>query len=148
MRHKKRCHEHMGKIAFCLKCDLDFTVSEIVQTALNVHHGSDRNCNVSFFPEGEKNRQSDRLVCKNQKNFKWAFDNQGCTDEAKAHFAANALVNLHRPTHATRCFKKGSKCHAHIPREPWKRISLLHCNDHDCDVWSDVLGLKENRFVF
>jgi len=145
MRHKLLWVEHQGKIAFCSNCLIDFNVNDIVQSALRIHHPTTTDDRAFIFPDTETTKRLDRLVYENQKSFHWmddATDIRNIT-RAKHYFAANALVNVHRPSHATRCFKKGDECYASIPARPARKTSILYCEDIDCDVWSDCFGNKE-----
>lgn len=150
MRHKVLCHEHNGKIATCAKCSRDFTVNEIIETALNTHLAKPSNIDrsrktISFqFPEGNNQKRLDRLVYELQKNFDWLDDPAEL--QALRLFASSALVNVHLTCHANRCFKKGSECYANIPDQITDSTQILYNDEYD--IWTDCWGNKSPRYMF
>ena len=141
MRHKKKCHEHKGKIATCEKCNTSFSVNEIVSNALNVHLGKPGK--LYSFPEGNI-KHLDKQVYEMQKDFSWMVKN----DRSKAvrYFACNALVNMHLVTHATRCFKKGPECFANLPDCVSDSTKIVYNNEYD--IWANWCGEKKKRYMF
>jgi len=150
MRHKRLCHQHNGKIATCARCNCSFTVNDIVQTALRTHYPANLEERNFCFPEAANNKRLDKLVYELQKKFDWLEDESATDDlqRAKRYFASNALVNLHRPTHANRCFKKGPECYAHLPACPTDKTNILYCALEEYNIWSDCWGNKEKRWMF
>jgi len=145
MRHKVLCHEHNGKVASCQKCNLDFTVNDIIKTALNVHFGTPPNKENPFhFPEGSRIKRLDREVYEMQKDFSWLDGDD--LSKARRYFACNALVNVHYTTHANRCFKRGSECYAHLPDQVTDYTQIFY--NEEFDLWSDCWGNKEKRYMF
>ena len=85
-----------------------------------------------------------------QKAFDWLDDESGDAEFhlAKRYFASNALVNVHRVTHANRCFKKGAECYANLPAAESTSTNILYCDPEEFDIWSDCWGNKEKRWMF
>ena len=57
MRHKRKCHEHKGHIATCVRCNTRFSINDIVFNALSTHIGNP--LQIISFPEGNTVTQSD-----------------------------------------------------------------------------------------
>ena len=150
MRHKRLCHQHNGKIATCERCDCSFTVNDIVQTALRTHYPASSAETEFCFPETASNKRLDKLVYELQKAFDWLEDDSpaGELQRAKRYLASNALVNVHRTTHANRCFKKGPECYANLPATITDKTRILYCEAKEFDIWSDCWGNKEKRWMF
>ena len=85
-----------------------------------------------------------------QKSFDWLEDDSddAQVSVARRYFASNALVNVHRVTHANRCFKKGAECYANIPAVESPATNILYCDPEEFDIWSDCWGNKERRWMF
>ena len=140
MRHKQLCHVYNGLIANCPKCEVEFRINDIVATAMNCHLG--KGSALYGFPDSKK--RLDTFVYEQQKNRDWDQDSEySC---AVRYFAANALVNVHLPCHATRCFKKGAECYANLPDAVSEKTRLLFEETHD--VWTDCFANREDRYMF
>ena len=140
MRHKQLCHHHNGHIATCPKCERDFRINDVVSTALNCHLGE--GSLLYGFPDSKK--RLDQYVYNLQKNRNWTKESD--YTRALRYFSANALVNVHLPCHATRCFKKGSECYANLPDVATENTLLTFEEEHD--LWADCFANRERRFMF
>jgi len=144
MRHKTLCHKHMGGVAKCEKCQKIFSVDELVENALNTHFSTGTANSVHRFPGGNHNKRLDTLVHELQKDHSWLHGTN--EEQAKRHFASNALVNVHLTSHTNRCFKKGEECFANLPAAPCENTKIM-CGEQPC-CWSNFMGEKEGRFMF
>ena len=140
MRHKQLCHEHNGHIATCPKCSHEFRVNDIVTTALNCHLG--KGSHLYGFPDSRK--RLDTYVYELQKNRHWTRESPYV--QGVRYFSANALVNVHLPCHASRCFKKGPECYANLPDSPMDKVAITF--EDNADLWTDCLGNKSKRYMF
>ena len=130
MRHKKTCHIHKGRIATCVKCSKSFTINDIVENALNVHLGNDKN--EFQFPE-KKCQPLDRIVYEMGKDFSWMERN--AYDQSVRYFAGNAITNVHLTTHSKRCFKKGAECYTNLPDGISESNTVVYNTEKDS--WSN-----------
>ena len=145
MRHRCLCLLHRGQLATCKRCDFPFSIESIIESAMTTHFGGGSDGSVHFFPDNDNCRRLDHLCYGMQKDF--ATWRNSIEVEAKRYFAFNALVNVHRVTHATRCFKKGNECYARLPGGPVDKTRISYCEDNEYDVWSDHFGNKEKRWM-
>jgi hypothetical protein len=141
MRHHKLCHSHNGTIATCPNpnCPHKYHLPDITARLLQYH--LDKRIQFSA-----KKYILDRYVYEFQKNQKW-YDNSSQKEIDLRYFAANAMVNLHSVTHASRCFKGGKKeCYANLPEQSFPRTLL----DFETlpDDWHDALGNETKRYMF
>jgi Helitron helicase-like domain at N-terminus len=138
-RHKRMCQDELlkGKLGSCRACQKVFTVSDVVTLALKTHMGAQ-------YAYPDWNRRLEASVYTSGQDLDWM--EHSLEDQAMQYFAANALVNLHNVTHASRCFKKGSECYANLPEPKNEHVTIIHNEEYD--VWSDWMGLKQNRQMF
>jgi hypothetical protein len=138
MRHKKKCRIHCGLLGKCPKCNTNYTVNEIVTSALKHHLG------LESYQYPDTNRRLDRFVYNAQHDKNWYKRDEKSV--ALRYFANNALVNIHSPFHATRCFYRSQECFANLPEMPLEK-NTIHFKEA-FDVWFDFKGDKEQRFMF
>ena len=138
MRHKKKCRQHNGHIATCLKCNAEITVNDIVTSALRHHLGSDE------YEFGASSKKLEHYVYASQQDVNWY--KRSAKEVATRYFVNNVMVNIHSPFHATRCFKKGCECYANLPELPSEH-NTLHFKD-ESDEWFDYKGNQKRRYMF
>ena len=137
MRHKQLCHEHGGHIATCPKCDHRFRINDVVATAIKCHMGD-----AFGFPD--RNKRLERLLYESYKHHTYWAESKDII--AFRYFVSNALVNVHLPCHATRCFKKGPECYANLPDSVTPKTQIVF--EDESDLWADCFANRERRFMF
>ena len=74
------------------------------------------------------------IVYEMQKDFEWIVGDDKM--RAKQYFTSNALVNVHLPTHTSRCFKKGAECFVNLPEQPFEETKILFNEEmYTCTDW-------------
>jgi len=139
MRHKQLCHEHGGHIATCLKCKHRFTINDVVSTAIKCHMGA----NETIFGFPDRNKRLERYLYESYKNYSWWEEAEDLV--AFRYFVSNAMVNVHLPCHATRCFKKGEECYANLPDSVNDKTRIVF--EDEPDLWADCFANRKLRFM-
>ena len=139
MQHKRLCHLHQGIIASCAhpRCSHQFSVHAILTTALRVLN----NDKLIVYPD-----TTGRLRKYVYESRKPRSTTNGRRQNAIDLFNANASYNVHAVLHATRCFKKGDECYAHLPEQPYLGSKLYFASEM-CH-WYDYKGEPSETFTF
>lgn len=145
MRHKKKCKLHNGHIATCRKCDRKIMMNDIVENAIKGHfHHSSKDLALQNLQELGWKQFLNHLSYTSQRVKK--VHALSDAEIAFRYFVNNAVVNIHCPTHARRCFKKGEECYANLPELPCLK-NKLHFKEQP-DTWYDYKGLHDLRWMF
>lgn len=138
MRHKVKCTKHCGFLGTCPICKQNYTMNQIVQGALQ----SLLKANCYQYPDA--NKRLEHFVYNSQQEKSWFNGTEKSI--ALRYFAHNAMVNIHNPLHATRCFKRNTECYANLPEMPLKKNSLYF--KESADNWFDFKGNFKQRYMF
>jgi PIF1-like helicase/Helitron helicase-like domain at N-terminus len=138
MRHKAGKHERKGVIAYCPKCNEEYTIDKLVQIFLETQ-------NTGHFALLENNWNDNK---KKLEELLFSLSTPGITrDSDLAGLLSAALRNLHGWQHAPMCFKKNAQeCRYSLPTLPSPATTIEL--QETFESWSDWLGNigKYNKF--